>query len=913
MYRLSADARDDARTEELLQALRRLDIVEYAERDSIISVCAEPNDTLYASQWALGRIDAAEAWDIYRDASSVVVAVPDTGVDYHHRDLQGSLWFNEAELDGVPGVDDDGNGYVDDIRGYDFIANDSDPLDDHGHGTHCVGIIAARTDNGLDVAGVCWNARVMVLKMLDHEGYGTASQAIEALYYAVAGGAQVISCSWGEEIDSQAVQEAVAYARYQGVVVLAAAGNDASSMPYYPAAYPEVIGVAGTDKTDGRQYASNFGDWVDVAAPGDGIFSLRAAGTSVGAAWNAFTTRLSGTSMATPHVAGACALLLSANPLLGPDELRHKVLDTGDPIAEGICSSNRRLNLAAALDAAVPRRGEVGFDREAYTEGSDIAVHLVDRHLKGTGMQVLLVTTAGGDAELVTLIETGSALGVFSTLLSSEAGGPIPGDGRIQALDGEWIAVEYVDADDGQGQTNRTVTSHALADYAAPEVVNIEIEARGTSARVTVATDEPAEATLHYVRVGQAGIDGSLQDRSFRQQHRLSFGPLARESDYEITLTLTDAAGNETVVDSDVSGQALSVRVDPAALLVPGMYRTIQAAVDAAKPGQTIWVADGTRSNNGNRAIDLKGKAIALRSENGPAACTINGRGRNYGFVFKNGEGAETILEGFTISNGGDVDFGGGIQCLSSNPTIVNCILAGNQADRYGGGLYCLASSPTVEDCTFVGNGAGERGGAVYCDIGSAPRLRRCLFYDNVAVWHGGAIGGSAAAVTLANCTIARNDAGKAGGGLWCDESGSLRLDNCIVWGNTDASPAAPATQISSDSAEVEVNYSCIEGWTGGAPGIDGIGSFGRDPLFADPENGDFHLRSEGGRWDADRGRWVHDVATSPCIDAGDPEWPLGAEPLTAPNAPAGTPATNTRINLGVYGGTAEASTGVPG
>lgn len=933
VYHIRIDAQDEAGMEEVLAALRRLPEVEYAERNWIVSACTEPNDPLYSSQWALAKIDAVRAWDTYRGTPNIVIAVPDTGVDYNHRDLQGNLWVNEAELNGLEGVDDDDNGYVDDVRGYDFISDDNDPIDDSGHGTHAAGIIAARTDNGLDVAGVCWNARIMPLKMLDDEGYGTSVEAVEAIYYAVANGADVISCSWGDTEHSRAMQDALAFAYSEGVVLVAAAGNESSDELFYPAAYPEVIGVAATDRNDRRQPASSFGDWVDVAAPGDSILSLRAAGTSAGAAWSAFATRLSGTSMAAPHVAGACALMLSARPFLSPEDLRRKILATGDPIAEGICASNRRLNLAAAAQAAVPWWGEVGFDRTAYPEGSDIVVHLADGHLRRAGVQTVTVTTDGGDSETVIVAETSLSSGVFSAVLASEPAPAAPGDGRLQALDGQWITVLYLDADNGQGRTNETVISQARIDYTPPVVLDVQVEARGTSAWATAATSEPTRVSVRYGRTGDEAAWLSVREFRFKGRHRVSLGPLLRGLDYGVVITLTDAAGNETVIDRNSLGQALRVRVDPNALLVPDVYPTIQAAIDAARPGDTVWVADGTYSGSGNRALDFAGKAIAVRSENGPDACIINGRRRDFAFVFRNGEGPHSVVDGFTLANGGRTDFGGGIQCLSGAPTIVNCILIGNSADRSGGGIYCSASSPTIQSCTFVDNTADEQGGGLYSEADSHPvvvdctftgnwagaggaagsaeggslELRQCLLFDNSAPSDGAAVVTFGAAVTLANCTIARNEAGRAGGGLWSDAGGTVRLDNCILWDNTDA--ASPwqveAAQIATDAGSVEVNYSCVQGWSGT---FAGVGSFGLDPLFADPENGDFHLRSQGGRWDPRQALWIYDAATSPCVDAGDPALPLGDELLTMPDDPTAAEPLNTRINLGAYGGTAQAS-----
>ncbi len=255
--------------------------VEYAELNYIVSINTspnDPNDPYYPIQWPLNNtgqmypysgnyttppgtpdcdIDAPEAWDIYTGNSEVLVAVVDTGVDYNHRDLQNNMWVNEAELNGATGVDDDGNGYVDDIYGYDFVNYDSNPIDDHGHGTHVAGIIAAEGNNGLDIAGVCWNSKIMGLKFLGAGGSGSITDAVEGFYYAVDMGADVVSNSWGGGGFMQSAQDAIDYAYSQGVIMVASAGNDDSSSAHYPARYDHMIAVASTDSDDQKATSSN--------------------------------------------------------------------------------------------------------------------------------------------------------------------------------------------------------------------------------------------------------------------------------------------------------------------------------------------------------------------------------------------------------------------------------------------------------------------------------------------------------------------------------------------------------------------------------------------------------------------------------------------------------------------------------
>jgi len=994
VYRIDAGGVSGAVLQEILEACRRDLAVEYAELNPVVSICAEPNDPLFQSQWALGTIDAAEVWDACRGTRDVIVALIDTGVDLEHRDLRGNLWMNEIELGGLEGVDDDGNGYIDDIRGYNFAYNNNDPTDDHGHGTHCAGTVAAVGDNGLDVTGVCWNARLMPLKVLGADGDGSAADAALAVYYAVANGADVISGSWGSEDESKLLEEAVAYARRQGVLVVAAAGNESSDAPFYPAAYPDVIAVAATQSSDQRWYLSNYGDWVDIAAPGRDILSLRAAGTSAGVVRDAFTTKMSGTSMAAPHVSGACALLLSANPYLAVDEVRAILTATGDPIAEGICVSNARLNVASAMRAAIPAEGMVRFDRDAYREGDDVTVLVADWDLQGAGAQGVALETDGGDAEVVTLTETASARGVFRVVVPSDSGAPRPGDGRLQVSHGERIVARYYDADDGFGQAAGHREAYAEVDYEAATVLELDVGVHGRGATVQLITSEPARAVVRYGLV-PGGDALEAESLELTDHHSLRLGQLAALTEYSFAVVLVDGAGNESITDAS-SGQAYSFVTGGSAdgLRVPDVYATIQAAIDDAGSGETVWVADGTYTGEGNIDLDFRGKAITLRSESGPSGCIIDCREEGRAVYFHNGEGADTVLDGFTITNGGNVDYGGGVRCMGSSPTIRNCVFVRNTSWEYGGGLCnCYGSRPTVVgcifrdnscapagvfgygggmanrhdshptviDCTFEDNHATYRAGGMGNFHGSSPRVVRCIFTGNSAEYSGGAVGnwdGSAptfaecvfsdnraeddggavcnesdsdaafenciffgnytdgfsgalknrrADLSLTNCTIAGNEARWTCGGLWCGASGSTRLRNCILWGNTEQNGTTrdePA-QVSVLSGSLELEYCSVEGWSGA---LGGLGNFGLDPLFVDLANGDVHLQSAAGRWDAACGCWVFDAVTSPCIDAGNPGWPLADEPSSLPDDPGNSFAVNARINMGAYGGTAEAS-----
>jgi subtilisin family serine protease len=267
--------------------------VEYVSLNYALSMCATPDDPNYPVQWALNNtgqnhpyerdytdpnlprwgwppgtpdcdIDAPEAWDICTGSSEVIVAVIDTGVDYGHQDLQNNLWQNPDETPDN-GVDDDDNGYIDDIYGYDFCtwfgeARDSDPNDDNGHGTHCAGTIAADSNNNLDVAGVCWSAKIMAVKIIHSSGWLWLSDAVRGIEYAVDNGADITSNSWGGGGYYKPLEDIIDYAYSQGVITVAAAGNVNNDTPFYPAYYDNAIAVAATDHNDVKASFSKYGD-----------------------------------------------------------------------------------------------------------------------------------------------------------------------------------------------------------------------------------------------------------------------------------------------------------------------------------------------------------------------------------------------------------------------------------------------------------------------------------------------------------------------------------------------------------------------------------------------------------------------------------------------------------------------------
>jgi thermitase len=286
------------------QTLSQQPGVAYVESDYLAEGTYDPNDPAYPSnQYGPQIVQANLAWDVTRGSGDVVVAVVDSGVASNHPDLAGKV-----------------------IAGWDFVNSDPDPSDDYGHGTHVAGIVAAGTDNGQGVAAVGFNTRVMAVKVLNQYNSGYYSDIANGILYATDHGVRIINLSLGGTSPSQTLQDAVSYAWNHGVLVVAAAGNNASSAPFYPAYYSQVLAVAATTNTDEPWSLSNYGDWIDLAAPGSSVYSTL---WSAGALTYGYK---SGTSMAAPHVAAVAALLLAQNPARSNDQLRSILLATADDL-----------------------------------------------------------------------------------------------------------------------------------------------------------------------------------------------------------------------------------------------------------------------------------------------------------------------------------------------------------------------------------------------------------------------------------------------------------------------------------------------------------------------------------------------------------------------------------------------------
>lgn len=595
------DLKEEMDARAVLKELNADPVVLYAEPNYRIQATEGspqtfPNDFDFGTLWGLHNrgddggkedvdIDAPEAWRLSLGNTNVVVAVIDTGIDYFHPDLEENIWVNPREIPSN-GTDDDHNHYIDDQHGFDFVSTDSDPFDDNGHGTHVAGIIGAKGGNKRGVAGVCWSVSLMALKILDDAGSGDVATAIEAIAYAVSNGARLINASWGTEEKSKALEEAIREAESEGVLFVGAAGNQGNDHPFYPAAYGSVIAVGAIDRLGVRGYFSNFGDYVDLAAPGDTIYSTVP---------NNSYTYLSGTSMAAPHVTGAAALVMARHPEFTSEQVRNILLNSADPLPAELQLGNglikayqavrrnhplpdAQLNLPASVFGTVDLAGTAqgaGFARYtlAYGEGSNptnwTTFHESAQPVKGgilragfdtgslreTAYTILLtVEDAEGDAAtdraVVTIQNVHITSPVNNDVLRAgeiiEIRGTVFGQNRTYALEygvgwqpKEWLTngIQLVDGGQGQIINSRLGTLDSTL-LQTNEFYTLRLTARDAS-------QQPDEHIVHMIY-----LDGQLKPGW--PQH------IPAEADYP-----SEDWRDIKVADLDGDGKAELVLVDP--------------------------------------------------------------------------------------------------------------------------------------------------------------------------------------------------------------------------------------------------------------------------------------------------------------------------------------------------------------
>lgn len=415
-----------------------------------------PNDPGYPFQWYLEKIGAESAWDKTAGSKDVVIAFLDSGVDLDHLDLQKNIWVNMDEIGG-DGIDNDNNGYIDDIHGWDFVNNDNDPnpafepvcLDNYGqvkeecylsinHGTIIAGVASALGNNNLGIAGVSWNSKIMSLRVLNGNGYGDSAGVSKAINYAIANGADIINLSLVGDENSPDLEKIIQLAYDKGIILVAAAGNDKnggknmSKYPQYPICYSGkngeniIIGVAGTDENDKRAEFSNYGSCVDIVAPSVNFYSTSVFNPAYKGFEAYYSGLWSGTSLATPLVSGLAALIKTLKPALSNKAITETIINNADSVSEQYFYSLGRINIAKSLSAGMNNSssanffilavGEKDFSSQirifrndgifvksflAFREDFKNGVNIASGDVDGDGMEEIVVAKSkGGDSKV---------------------------------------------------------------------------------------------------------------------------------------------------------------------------------------------------------------------------------------------------------------------------------------------------------------------------------------------------------------------------------------------------------------------------------------------------------------------------------------------------------------------------------
>ncbi|MGQ9902621.1 MAG: S8 family serine peptidase [Fimbriimonadales bacterium] len=535
--------------------------VRYVERNYLVFPC---NDPMLAQQWGLTRIQALQAWAIAAPQRTVYLAIIDTGIAANHPDLAGRI---RRRNDGS-------------IYGFNTQLNNANTYDSHGHGTHCAGIAAAHTNNGIGIAGVAGTApvQIMPVKVLNDQGYGTMTDVARGITWAADNGAHVLSLSLGGNAGTQQLADAVSYAWNRGCLVVAAAGNNGSNAPFYPAYYENVVAVAASDPNDRLTDFSQYGAWVDIAAPGSGILSTLPGD---------FYERWSGTSMACPHVAGAAALLWACAPSLTNQQLRVALEENADPVQpywfEGIGEGKGRLNLLRALQAALqmentPTVSQLNLNPTSITAGGTVRGTVVLSRAAGAGGAVVplyssnpnlawcvaQITIPQGQTTGTFTIRT-AANGVGSATITASAGG-VSRTATLQVVSPFRVQSVSIAPATVAGGRNATLTVHLTTPAPAG---GIQVSLSSSASQVSL----PASVV---VPAGQANASVSVRT-----------SPVAQRVQATLTATLN---GSEASTVLTVNPPApVSLMLTPSAVS-GGRSATATVFLSASAPAEGMWL-----------------------------------------------------------------------------------------------------------------------------------------------------------------------------------------------------------------------------------------------------------------------------------------------------------------------------------
>ena len=520
----------DAPLEALKTAYQQSPLVEAVAYNYLRPTLADPvvpNDPKYPEQWSLALLKLPQTWALEKGNRNIVIAIIDSGIDYRHDDLAPKAWINPNEIPENQ-LDDDGNGYIDDVYGWDFtdapnlqaegdyLEGDNEPIDERGHGTHVAGIAGAMPNNGIGIAGVAWACPLMAIRAGLSLGGSSRMQdddSASAIVYAADNGASVINMSWGSEHRSFVIQDAIDYAYAHGAVLVAAAGNSQKATAIFPAAYRKVIAVASTEQNQQRFYQSNFGASVDIGAPGNVILSTQI---------NNQYRLLTGTSMASPHVAGVAALLLAKRPTLTYEEIRHILISTADPVHREDSDE---------LDERFVGAGTLNAERALFASGALQARILAPETNSGGADSITILGNTGGYKFQSWHLSYGE-----STVPTEFTPFTQPAEtqkiGEILAIwdtttvpEGIYTVRLTATATDGYQMHDQVVIS---VDRTPPQVISLTatetLYAERSLTIFTWATDDITQNTLYYRRKGSLAPFAPITTTDLGVEHALYLG-----------------------------------------------------------------------------------------------------------------------------------------------------------------------------------------------------------------------------------------------------------------------------------------------------------------------------------------------------------------------------------------------------
>jgi subtilisin family serine protease len=788
------------------------------------------NNQYYLRNTSLGGADirALGGWAESLGDSNVIVAVIDSGVDWNHPDLggphpdkvNGAIWTNWDEYYGSPGVDDDGNGYVDDIRGWDFVDlppgsgypdedvedQDNDPSDYESHGTNCAGVVAPLTDNGIGIAGTAPGCKIMALRVGwlpngESQGVVRMDFAAQGIVYATVNGAKILNASWGS---SAFLGSAVRTALNAGCLIFTAAGNDNTQDASYLNGYPDgsgsdtrVLGVAATNSNDAKAGFSNYGTWVDLSAPGTGIYTT---------AYSRFTGESTygttqGTSFASPLAAGAAALLWSANPGLTNSEISQLLRDSCDdldavnPGYEGLLGAGR-VNLLKALGDDVQQVPGEFFELSdalnSAATGDTIKVLasevLGPTTLLGKELQIL-----GGYApDYVSRDPLGTP-----TLIEGTTGGP-----ALQ-FTGTVTTATVVDGFRIQGGGGRTFANIPYAGtYGGGVMIN------GTS------------PTLRNLVVTGNTVGGSSE---------LGIGGGLALHNSEAVLENIEVTGNSAIYGAGVF-----------------IHRGTPQLTDVVIEDNTVFLDNFNEPAIGGglhivdsapvlQNVDVRGH-LGARSGGGVWISDVN-------------ETASVTWTGGEISGNSAEQFGGGLAISGGDHQLQDLTITGNVQTAEatfmrGGGLYATEATIGVDGATLTGNSA-QAGGGLFFDSCVDVGVSGTVVAQNEVLLFGGALNVSGTpAATVSGVTVAANDCPAGGSGLYLTSS-TVTVENIISAFNTGGTATANGVFVSGGS----VTVACSDVFGNDGDQYGGIadptgtdGNISADPQFCDLAGGDFAI-----------------------------------------------------------------------